>query len=38
MPSQEALERVREIAAEAYRRHDEIAAEEAMAAKDQASA
>ena len=29
MPSQEALERVREIAAEAYRRHDEIAAEEA---------
>ena len=29
MPSQEALERVREIAAEAYRRHEEIAAEEA---------
>jgi len=29
MPSQEALERVREIAAEAYRRHQEIAAEEA---------
>lgn len=29
MPSQEALERVREIAAEAYRRHAEIAAEEA---------
>jgi hypothetical protein len=29
MPSREALERVREIAAEAYRRHDEIAAEEA---------
>jgi hypothetical protein len=38
MPSQQALDRVREIAAEAYRRHDEIAAEEAMAAKDQASA
>ena len=30
MPSQEALDRVREIAAEAYRRHEEIAAEEAM--------
>jgi hypothetical protein len=29
MPSQEALERVREIAAEAYRRHAEIASEEA---------
>ena len=29
MPSQEALERIREIAAEAYRRHEEIAAEEA---------
>jgi hypothetical protein len=29
MPSQEALDRVREIAAEAYRRHEEIAAEEA---------
>jgi len=29
MPSQEALERVREVAAEAYRRHEEIAAEEA---------
>jgi hypothetical protein len=29
IPSQEALERVREIAAEAYRRHEEIAAEEA---------
>ncbi len=29
MPSQEALDRVREIAAEAYRKHDEIAAEEA---------
>jgi hypothetical protein len=29
MPSPEALERVREIAAEAYRRHEEIAAEEA---------
>jgi hypothetical protein len=29
MLSQEALERVREIASEAYRRHDEIAAEEA---------
>ena len=29
MPSQEALERMREIAAEAYRRHEEIAAEEA---------
>jgi hypothetical protein len=28
MPSPEALERVREIAAEAYRRHEEIAAEE----------
>jgi hypothetical protein len=28
-PSQEALERIREIAAEAYRRHEEIAAEEA---------
>ena len=28
MPSQEALDRVREIAAEAYRRHEEIAAEE----------
>jgi hypothetical protein len=38
MPSQQALDRVREIAAEAYRRHDEIAAEEAMAAKDRASA
>ena len=38
MPSQEALDRVREIAAEAYRRHEEIAAEEAMAARDQASA
>ncbi len=38
MPSQEALDRVREIADEAYRRHEEIAAEEAMAAKDQASA
>ena len=37
MPSQEALDRVREIAAEAYRRHEEIAAEEAMAARDQAS-
>ena len=37
MPSQEALERVREIAAEAYRRHEEIAAEEA-ALRDQASA
>ena len=29
MPSQEALDRMREIAAEAYRRHEEIAAEEA---------
>ena len=29
MPSQEALERIREIASEAYRRHEEIAAEEA---------
>jgi hypothetical protein len=29
MPSQEALARVREIAAEAYRRHEQIAAEEA---------
>ncbi len=29
MPSQDALERVREIAAEAYRRNEEIAAEEA---------
>jgi len=29
MPSQEALERIREIAAEACRRHEEIAAEEA---------
>jgi hypothetical protein len=29
MPSQEALERVREVAAEAYRRNEEIAAEEA---------
>jgi hypothetical protein len=29
MPSQEALGRVREIAAEAYRRHEQIAAEEA---------
>ena len=29
MPSQEALDRVREIAAEAYRKHEEIAAEEA---------
>ena len=29
MPSQEALERAREIATEAYRRHEEIAAEEA---------
>jgi hypothetical protein len=29
MPSQEALDRVREIAAEAHRRHEEIAAEEA---------
>ena len=38
MPSQEALDRVREIADEAYRRHEEIAAEEAMAARDQASA
>ena len=38
MPSQEALDRVREIAAEAYRRHEEIAAEEAMTARDQASA
>jgi hypothetical protein len=38
MPSQEALDRLREIADEAYRRHEEIAAEEAMAAKDQASA
>jgi hypothetical protein len=38
MPSQEALDRVREIADEAYRRHEEIAAEEAMAAQDQASA
>ena len=37
MPSQEALERVREIAAEAYRRHEEIAAEEA-GSRDQASA
>jgi hypothetical protein len=37
MPSQEALERVREIAAEAYRRHEEIAAEEAEL-RDQASA
>jgi hypothetical protein len=37
MPSQEALERVREIAAEAYRRHQEIAAEEAEL-KGQASA
>ena len=37
MPSQEALERVREIAAEAYRRHEEIAAEEAEL-KGQASA
>jgi hypothetical protein len=38
MPSQDALERVREIAAEAYRKNEEIAAEEAMAARDQASA
>ena len=38
MPSQEALDRVREIADEAYRRHEEIAAEEAMTARDQASA
>ncbi len=38
MPSQEALDRVREIADEAYHRHEEIAAEEAMAAQDQASA
>jgi len=29
IPSQEALDRVREIASEAYRRHEEIAAEEA---------
>ena len=28
MPSQEALDRVRAIAAEVYRRHEEIAAEE----------
>jgi hypothetical protein len=38
MPSQDALDRVREIADEAYRRHEEIAAEEAVAAQDQASA
>ena len=38
MPSQDALDRVREIADEAYRRHEEIAAEEAMMARDQASA
>ena len=38
MPSQDALDRVREIADEAYRRHEEIAAEEAMTARDQASA
>ena len=37
IPSQEALDRVREIAAEAYRRHEEIAAEEAEL-RDQASA
>jgi hypothetical protein len=37
MPSQEALGRVREIAAEAYRRHEQIAAEEAQL-RDQASA
>ena len=37
MPSQEALERIREIAAEAYRRHEEIAAEEAEL-RSQASA
>ncbi len=38
MPSQDALERVREIAAEAYRRHEEIAADEAAELGGQASA
>jgi hypothetical protein len=38
MPSQQALERVREIAAEAYRRHEEIAADEAAELGGQASA
>ncbi len=38
MPSQEALERVREIAAEAYRRHEQIAAEEAAQGEGRATA